>query len=104
MSVSAGTLTAEPRYHNLSPMVWPIGPANGAVVVVEGVEMMELVDTGCQISVLTEGVCTEFGLRILSVKFFVSRRDRGCANTIQGYTEANLTIPDLSRYNEDMLF
>ena len=57
-SSSANTLAAEPGYHNPTPMVHLIGLANEAMVVVEGVEMMALVDTGSQIPTLTEGFCT----------------------------------------------
>ena len=47
---------------------------NEAMAVVEGVEMTALVDTGSQISALTERFCTEIGLRILSLGGF----DKGC--------------------------
>ena len=56
---------AEPGYHNSDPLVWLLGCANEAMVVVEGVEMMALVDTGFQTSALTERFCIEMGLRIL---------------------------------------
>ena len=63
--VSLNTWAAEPGYHNLSLVVWLIGCANEAPVVVEGAEMIALVDTGSQMSTLTKGFCTEIGLRIL---------------------------------------
>ena len=58
-------LTAEPVYHNPDPLIWPLGCANEAVIVIEGVEMIALVDAGSQISTITERFCTEMGLRIL---------------------------------------
>ena len=61
--VNKNTLVAEPRYHNCSPSVWLIGHASEAMVM----EMTALVDTGSQISALTEGSCSDFGLRILSL-------------------------------------
>ena len=57
MPITTDMLAAQPVYHNPSPLVWLIGSANVAAVVVEGVEMMALVDTGSQISTLTEGFC-----------------------------------------------
>ena len=57
MSGSVNTLAAEPGCHNPSSMVWLIGHANGAAVVVEGMNMMALVDTVSQISALTKGFC-----------------------------------------------
>ena len=47
-SVNTNKLTAESGYHNPDPLVWLLGHANEAKVVVEGVEMMALVDTGTQ--------------------------------------------------------
>ena len=70
MSVSMNKLMAEPGYHNPTPLVCLIGHANEATVVVKGVEMTALVDTGSQISALTKGVCSEFGLRILPLGIY----------------------------------
>ena len=77
MSVSANTLAAEPGYYNHDPMVWLIDCTNEAAVVVKGVEMMPLVDTGSQISAHTEGFCTEFGLRILPLKGLLHLKGQG---------------------------
>ena len=59
---------AESEYHNPDPLVWLLGSTNQAVGVVEGVEKMALVDTGSQISALSEGFYTEMGLRILQLR------------------------------------
>ena len=45
-SVCTSKLAAESRYHNPAPLIWLLDHANEARVVVEGVEMMALVDTG----------------------------------------------------------
>ena len=62
MLVSMEKLVAEPEHHSPSPLVWLIGHANEAMAVVEGVEMMALVDTRSKVSTLTEGFCSEFWL------------------------------------------
>ena len=54
MLVSTNKLVVESGYHNLDPLVWLLGCANETMVVVEGVEMMVLVDTGSQIFAVTE--------------------------------------------------
>ena len=61
-SQSSNKLAAESGYQNPDPLVWLLGHANEAMIVVEGVEILTLVDTG---SALTEGYSTEMGLRIL---------------------------------------
>ena len=52
-SVCTNKLVAESRHHNPDLSVWLLSHANEAIVVVEGVEMMALMDTGSQISALT---------------------------------------------------
>ena len=65
ISVSTNKQIAESGYHNPDPFVWLPGLANEAMVVVEGVETMALVNTGSQISSLIKGISTEMRLRIL---------------------------------------
>ena len=57
--ISTNKLVGEPNYHNPDSLVWLLGNANEAIVMVEGVKMMALVDTGSQFSALTERFCTE---------------------------------------------
>ena len=68
MPVITGKLATESRYHSPDPLVHLLGCANGSRVVVEGVEIIVLVDTGSQISALTKGFHTEMGLRILPLR------------------------------------
>ena len=104
-SVNVNTPVAEPGFHNPSPMVWIIVHTNEAVVVVEGVEMVALVDTRSKISALTEWFCLEFGFRILPLRGLLHLKGTGGVPIpYNRYIEANLTIPSLRRYNEDVLF
>ena len=68
MPVNTSKLVAEPGYYNPEPLLCLLGCANETKFVVKGVEMMALVDTGSQISALTEGFCTEMGLKILLLR------------------------------------
>ena len=109
MLVNTGKLAAESRYHNPDPLICLLGHANETKVVVEEVEMMALVDTGSQISVLTEGIFTEMGLKILPLKNLIRgvldlKGMGGISIPYKGYIEANLTIPDLPWYNESVLY
>ena len=65
-------LAAEPGYHSPSPLVQLIACTNEATVVVEGLEMMALVNIGSQVSTLMEGFCSELRLRILPLGVVVS--------------------------------
>ena len=71
--------------------------------------MMELVDTGSQISALTVGFSMWMGLKILPLRNFyrgvlLLKGTGGILIPYKGYVEANPIIPDLPRYNEEVLF
>ena len=93
--VSTDKLVTEPGYHKPSPLVWLIGCANEAKVVLEGVETMALVDTGSKVSTLTEGFCSKFQLKILSLGVCIFRG--------QGVLQYFI-IPGLPWYIKDVLF
>ena len=109
MPVNTSKLAAESGCHNPGPLVWLISHAKETTIVVEGVELMALVETGSQIPVLTEGFCRDNGVEDPSTEEF----DKGCiacqgyggvSIQYEGYVKANLTIPDLPQHNEDVLF
>ena len=56
MLVTNDKLDAEPGYHNRSPLLQLIVLSSEATVVVEGVEMMALVDTGSKVSTFNRRV------------------------------------------------
>ena len=71
--------------------------------------MTALVDTGSQNSALTAGFYIDRGLRILPLGNLMKEVlhlewIRGITIPYKEYVEANLTIPDLPCYNEDVLF
>ena len=47
-------------YHNPSPLMWLLGLANEATGVVEGMDLMAMVETGSEVSTLTKGLNSEF--------------------------------------------
>ena len=74
-----------------------------------GVEMTTLVNTGSQISTLTEVFCNERGLRILPLKNLMKgvlhlEGTGALEYHIRDMWKLHLTIPDLSHYNKDVLF
>ena len=64
--VNTGKLATESGNDSPEPLVHLLESANETRVVVEGMDMTVLVDTGSQISALTEGFCDKRGLKILS--------------------------------------
>ena len=68
MLVNTGKLVTESGNHSPEPLVCLLGCADETRVVIEGVEMTALVDTGSQISALTKGYCLERGLKIFPLR------------------------------------
>ena len=90
----------ESGYYSPDTLMHLLGCANETRVVAEGVETMAFVDTGSQISALTEGFCTEMGLRILPLRNLMRvvlhlYGTGGISILYKGSVETNLTIPDL---------
>ena len=61
MPVNTGKLVTKSGYYSPEALVHLLGHAHEMRFVIEGVEMMALVDTGSKISTLTEGFCLERG-------------------------------------------
>ena len=86
--------------YNTDPLVWLLGHANVAKVVVEGIEMKAMVYTGSQISAPTKGFCTEMGMKILPLRNLIGgvlhlKGIRGILITYKGCAEASLIIAGL---------
>ena len=68
-------------------------------------ETIALVDTGPQVFILMEGFCLAFRQTILPVGGLLCLKGRGVVSIpYKKYIEANLIIPGLPQYNEDVLF
>ena len=52
------------NYHNPDPLVRLIGPANEAIVKIDGIEYAALIDSGAQLSALPESLVNELGYTI----------------------------------------
>ena len=97
---------AEYGYYNPDNLVWLLGHANETKVVVEGIETMALA---------VPNLCPHQGIphRNRVEDPSTQELDKGCVAcweiggvsiTYKGSVVANLKIPDLPLYNEDVLF
>ena len=105
MLICPGKSNSEPGYHNPSPLVQLIDHSSEAIVVVVGAETMAMVDTGSQVSTLTEGFYLEVGLTILPLKGLLHLEGTGdILIPYKGYVEAYLIIPGLPLYSKLVLY
>ena len=90
------------RYYNPDPLLRLIGPANEAVIIVEGQEFPALIDSGAQLSTMSEALVQALKLPIYNLNTLIKAEVSG-GNTIP-YVEARLQIPGIQVMNKDSLF
>ena len=96
---------AKSRYHNPDPLFWLIGEANETEVVLNQTKLKALVDSGSQISTLTETLAKLMGLKIKSLKNILEiEGTEGKKVKYKGYIEADLSIPQVKGFEEPCLF
>ena len=93
------------KYHNHDPLLRLIGPAKEATVIVEGQKFPALIDSGAQLSTMSEALVQALKLPIHKLNTLIEAEVSG-GSTIPyvGYVEARLKIPGITATNKDSLF
>ena len=93
------------EYHNPDPLLRLIGPANEATIIIEGQEFKALIDSGSQLSTISESLVTALELPVHKLNTLIEAEVSG-GGTIPyvGYVEARLKIPGIKVMNKDSLF
>ena len=99
------TILQSDLYLNPDPLVRLIGEPNEAIVKIEGQKFDSLIDSGAQISQLTESLVKALDLKIRNLKEILPLEGAtGIKVPYLGYVEARLEIPGVDAFNEDCLF
>ena len=92
------------RYYNADPLFRLIGEPNESTVELEGVELTALIDSGSQLTTITESMAKTLELEIHSLKRFLDIEGTGGIQVpYKGYVEAHLRIPEVKKFREDIL-
>ena len=93
------------KYHNPDPLLRLIGLANEATVIVEGQKLPALIDSGAQLSTMSEALVQALKLPIHKLNTLIEAEVSG-GGTVPyvGYVEARLQIPGIAAMNKDSLF
>ena len=93
------------KYHNPDPLLRLIGLANEAAIIVEGQEFPALINSGAQLSTMSEALVKALKLPVHNLNTLIEAEVSG-GNTIPyvGYVEARLQIPSIQAMNKDSLF
>ena len=93
------------KYHNPDPLLRLIGPANEATIIIEGQEFKALIDSGAQLSTISESLVTALKLPVHKLNTLIEAEvSRGGIIPYVGYVEARLKIPGIRAMNKDSLF
>ena len=93
------------KYHNLDPLLRLIGLANEATIIVEGQQFLALIDSGAQLSTMSELLVQALRLPIHKLNNLIEAEVSGGGTTpYTGYVKARLTIPGIKQMDKDSLF
>ena len=93
------------KYHNLDPLLRLIGLANEATIIVEGQQFLALIDSGAQLSTMSELLVQALKLPIHKLNNLIEAEVSGWGTTpYTGYVEARLTIPGIEGMDKGSLF
>ena len=82
-----------------------IGPANEAIIIVEGQRFLTLIDSGAQLSTMLESLVQALKLPVHKLNTLIeAEASGGGIIPYVGYIEARLTIPEVKTMNKDSLF
>ena len=86
------------------PLYRLIGEANESQVKVEGVIFKALIDSGAQVSSISEPMAKSLGLEIQNLQTLLGLEGaHGGEVPYLGYTELHLEIPEVSNFKQDVL-
>ena len=89
------------RYHNPDPLLRLICPANEASIIVEGQRFLALIDSGAQLSTMSESLVQALKLPFHKLNTLIEAEASG--GGVIPYVEARLAIPRIKKMNKDSL-
>ena len=93
------------KYHNPDPLLRLIGPTNEATIFVEGQRFHALIDSGAQLSMMSESLVQTLKLPIHKLNTLIEAEvSGGGVVPYIGYVEARLLIPGIKAMDKDSLF
>ena len=98
------TPEGERGYYNPDPLYQLIGPTNKTELKIEGVGMKALIDSGAQISAISKNMAKTLGLPIQKLETLLDiEGSAGLEVPYLGYTELRLDIPEIAKFDHDVL-
>ena len=94
--------SARQNYHNPDPLYRLLGPRNESTIIVNGNLVKMLVDSGAQITTITEALVRELGLEIQNLGSLLDLGGTGgCEVPYKGYVIGRIALPAVQFYEGD---
>ena len=92
------------RYHNLDPLAWLIGPTNETEIILQGVKMKALIDTGANMSCVNKWLVEKLRLPVQSLQTILNIEGTGGVRVpYYGIVECQLGLPEVEGFQKDVL-
>ena len=89
---------------NPDPIKHLVGWSNEAPIIIDGQNVIPLIDSGAQASSISSGFCEQMDLKVHPLDGLLKLEDTGRATIpYLGYVEVNMQIPGIRGYNEDII-
>ena len=93
------------KYHNLDPLLRLLGPVNEATIIVEGQQILALIDSGAQLSTMSESLVQALRFPVHKLNNLIEAKVSGRGTTpYSRYVKARSTIPGIKQMDKDSLF
>ena len=102
--VMGGGVSQGPQYHNPDPIAHLVGPTNEAEVILEGICIPTLIDTGANMTCINQWLAKALKLPVKPLQTFLNIEGTGGGRVpYYGYVEGRHEIPGLPKFGEDVL-
>ena len=96
--------TPKSRYHNRDPLARLIGPTNETEIILEGVKMKALIDTGANMSCVNKWLVEKLQLPVQSLQTILNIEGTGGVRVpYYGIVQCQLGLPEVEGFQKDVL-
>ena len=102
--ILGGRETSKSKYHNPDPLAQLIGRTNETEIILEGVQMKALIDTGANMSYVNKWLIEKLQLPVQSLQTVLNIEGTGGIRVpYYGIVECQLGLPELTGFQKDVL-
>ena len=103
-TVKQDVVTLKELYHNPDPLVRLIGEANETEIIIENEKVKGLIDSGAQVSSISDTFASKLGLKIKQLNTLLDLEPTGGGQVpYNGYVELRMRVPNIRAFDLDVL-